>query len=73
MERQPAERSSRIMRLIELIEHINDTIQAHRNEPEPDGFSIEQYEDRRGQYLNELAELMQPLGVAISWQNQQAA
>lgn len=32
MERQPTDRSSRIMRLIELIEQINGTLQIHRND-----------------------------------------
>ncbi|NBB18051.1 hypothetical protein GVN20_01675 [Runella sp. CRIBMP] len=73
MERQPTDRSSRIMRLIELIEQINGTLQIHRNDPEPDAFVIEQYEYRRSQYLGELAVLMQPLGVEIQWKNQNAA
>jgi hypothetical protein len=73
MERQPTDRSSRIMRLIELIEQINGTLQLHRNDPEPDAFVIEQYEYRRSQYLGELALLMQPLGVEIQWKNQNAA
>lgn len=73
MERQPTDRSSRIMRLIELIEQINGTLQIHRNDPEPDAFVIEQYEYRRSQYLGELALLMQPLGVEIQWKNQNAA
>lgn len=73
MERQPTDRSSRIMRLIELIEQINGTLQIHRNDPEPDTFVIEQYEYRRSQYLSELAVLMQPLGVEIQWKNQNAA
>lgn len=73
MERQPTDRSSRIMRLIELIEQINSTLQIHRNDPEPDAFVIEQYEYRRSQYLGELALLMQPLGVEIQWKNQNAA
>ena len=73
MERQPTDRSSRIMRLIELIEQINGTLQIHRNDPEPDAFVIEQYEYRRSQYLGELAALMQPLGVEIQWKNQNAA
>ncbi len=73
MERQPTDRSSRIMRLIELIEQINGTLQIHRDDPEPDAFVIEQYEYRRSQYLGELALLMQPLGVEIQWKNQNAA
>lgn len=73
MERQPTDRSSRIMRLIELIEQINGTLQIHCNDPEPDAFVIEQYEYRRSQYLDELAALMQPLGVEIQWKNQNAA
>lgn len=73
MERKPTDRSSRIMRLIELIEQINGTLQIHRNDPEPDVFVIEQYEYRRSQYLGELAVLMQPLGVEIQWKNQNAA
>ena len=73
MERQPTDRSSRIMRLIELIEQINGTLQIHRDDPEPDAFVIEQYEYRRSQYLGELAVLMQPLGVEIQWKNQNAA
>lgn len=73
MERQPTDRSSRIMRQIELIEQINGTLQIHRNDPEPDAFVIEQYEFRRSQYLSELAVLMQPLGVEIQWKNQNAA
>lgn len=73
MERQPTDRSSRIMRLIELIEQINGTLQIHRDDPEPDAFVIEQYEYRRSQYLGELALLMKPLGVEIQWKNQNAA
>ena len=73
MERQPTDRSSRIMRLIELIEQINSTLQIHRDATEPDAFVIEQYEYRRSQYLGELAVLMQPLGVEIQWKNQNAA
>ncbi|MCU0338564.1 MAG: hypothetical protein MUE30_01670 [Spirosomaceae bacterium] len=73
MERNPNDRSAKIMRLIELIEHINLTIAAHQQEGEPDVFVIEEYEYRRAQYFNELADLMQPLGVAISWHTQNAA
>ena len=78
MERQPTDRSSRIMRLIELIEQINGTLQIHRNDraadrPEPDAFVIEQYEYRRSQYLGKFASLMQPLGVEIQWKIQNSA
>jgi len=61
------------MRLLELVEHINKTIEVHRNAPQTDAFVIEQYEYRRSQYLVELAALMQPLGVEIQWDNQNAA
>jgi hypothetical protein len=67
MERNPNDRSSKIMRLVELIEHINATIQTHRGDPTPDILVIEQYEDRRSELLNELAELLRPLGVALEW------
>lgn len=73
MERDPNERSNRIMRLVELIEHINKTIDVHKDESNPDRFVIEQYMERRAEYLNELALLLQPLGVALQWQPQQAA
>jgi hypothetical protein len=56
------------MRLVELIEHINATIQIHRGDPTPDLLVIEQYEDRRAELLDELADLLRPLGIALEWQ-----
>ncbi len=69
MEQQIKDRSSRIMRLIELIEHINSTIQIHQNDAAPDLFVIGQYEERRTEFLSELAELLRPLGISLKWQD----
>lgn len=52
------ERDLRVLRLLELIAHINQTIRLHRQQPEPDAFMLAQYADRRRQYLDQLTELM---------------
>jgi hypothetical protein len=52
------ERDLRVLRLLELIAHINETIHRHQQQPEPDAFMLAQYKDRRAQYLDKLTELM---------------
>lgn len=52
------ERDLRVLRLLELIAHINGTIKAHRNAQQPDPAVVTQYVDRRAEYLLELTELM---------------
>lgn len=52
------ERDLRVLRLLELIAHINQTIRLHRQQSVPDAFMLVQYSDRRTKYLDQLAELM---------------
>ncbi len=52
------EQALRVLRLLELIAHLNRTIHLHRQQPEPDTFMLAQYTDRRAQYFDQLAELM---------------
>lgn len=48
----------RVLRLLELIAHINGTIHEHRRAAQPRPEVIDEYLYRRAQYLAELTELM---------------
>ena len=52
------ERDQQVLRLLELIAHINQTIRLHRQQPAPDAFMLAKYADRRAEYLAKLTELM---------------
>ena len=51
-----------IARLLQLIEMNTKTIQRHQDSHSPQTI-VEQYQDLRQRYLNELAEVMQGFGV----------
>ena len=53
-----------IARLLQLIDMNTKTIQRHQDSDSPLSI-IEQYQDLRQRYLNELAEVMQGYGVGI--------
>ena len=53
-----------IARLLQLIDMNTKTIERHQNSDSPQTI-IQQYQDLRQRYLNELAEVMQGYGVGI--------
>jgi hypothetical protein len=59
------ERHVRILRLLELIEGKQQAIERHIKRPEPNQIIIEQYKELKESYQAELAELLQPYGVAM--------
>ena len=53
-----------IARLLQLIDMNTKTVQRHRNSDSPQTI-IEQYQELRQKYLDELAEVMQGYGVGV--------
>jgi hypothetical protein len=59
------ERAAMVARLHDLIERTNAAINRHTNQEEPDQLAIRQYIELRGEYLQEFADLVQPIGLVV--------
>lgn len=58
--------------LLELIEKTNNTIERHKNSDAPDESIIDQYQDLKNDYLNQLAELLKDFDIKIDVPNKAA-
>lgn len=56
-----------ITNTLEQIQKVNDMLAYHRSFPEPSTNSIENYERLREDFLQQLAELMQPFHIKIKF------
>ncbi|MCX6213245.1 hypothetical protein [Spirosoma sp.] len=59
------DRAALVARLLDLIEHTNAAIDRHTNQEQPDKLAIRQYTELRDEYVQEFADLVQPIGLII--------
>lgn len=59
------ERAALVARLLDLIERTNAAIDRHTNQGKPDRLAIRQYTELRDEYVQEFADLVQPVGVIV--------
>jgi hypothetical protein len=65
--KNPKQRAAMISRCAELIERTKAAITAHRQYDKPDLMAIGQYEELQTRYIQELAELLQPLDLVLQF------
>lgn len=59
------ERAAMVARLLDLIERTNAAIDRHTNQQQPDQLAIRQYTELRDEYVQEFADLVQPIGLVV--------
>lgn len=59
------ERAAMVARLLDLIERTNAAIDRHTNQDKPDQLAIRQYTELRDEYVQEFADLVQPIGLVV--------
>ena len=59
------ERNEWILNLIEMIDHWNAGIERHLSCDQPDQFTIDQFTEKRNEYVNQLATLMHTFGLDV--------
>jgi hypothetical protein len=59
------ERDELLGGLLDAIEHINERLSFRHSLPEPDSFSIGEFNDLRNRYIEQLAMLLQRYGVDV--------
>jgi ATP-dependent exoDNAse (exonuclease V) alpha subunit len=60
--------SEKVARLMELVARKTEAIRIHQQQPKPDLLAIEQYGQKRAEYLNELSSLMQTYGIRVQFE-----
>lgn len=58
-------RAAMVTRLLNLIERINAAIDRHTAQDKPDQLAIRQYIELRDKYIQEFADLVQPIGLVV--------
>ena len=53
------------MRLLDLIDNVNETIQRHESRATPDSFAVRQYRELKQEYLGQFDSLMESFGFRI--------
>jgi len=59
------ERAAMVARLLDLIERTNAAIERHMSHEKPDQLAIKQYTELRDEYVQEFADLVQPIGLIV--------
>ncbi|MVM39900.1 hypothetical protein GO730_23625 [Spirosoma sp. HMF3257] len=59
------EQDDRIVGLLDRIRHLNETIVYHQSFANKDLVAIREFSDRRDQYVKQLAELLEDVGVIV--------
>ncbi|ADB41833.1 hypothetical protein [Spirosoma linguale] len=59
------ERAVMVVRLLDLIERTNAAIDRHTNQDKPDQLAVRQYTELRDEYVQEFADLVQPIGLVV--------
>ena len=59
------ERAAMVARLLDLIERTNAAVDRHISQENPDQLAIRQYTDLRNEYVQEFADLVQPIGLVV--------
>jgi hypothetical protein len=60
--------SEKVARLMELVARKTEAIRIHQLHEKPDRLAIDQYEQKRAEYLNELSILMQTYGIRVQFE-----
>ncbi len=60
--------SEKVARLMELVARKTEAIRIHQQQEKPDKLAIEQYAQKRAEYLNELSDLMQAYGIWVKFE-----